>query len=210
MMEKSCEGFVRALGSAEPVPGGGAASALGGALGTASGQMVASLAKGKRKYANVQEDIERLSARLEAAAARMLWLAEADAEAFLPLSRVYALPAGTPEERAHKEAEMEQALRKAASVPMEMMEEGLEALSALRETSEKGSRLALSDAGVGAAFLRASVQGAAMNVYANTRLMKDRRYAEECEGKADSLRERAEKEADAIYRYVEERLRWQS
>lgn len=209
MMEKSCGEFIRALASKEAVPGGGAASALGGALAAAMGQMVGNLTKGKKKYADVQEDIERLVARLEETEARMMALAEADAEVFLPLSKAYALPTATEEERAYKAETLEEALRKACSVPMDALQEGVNALALLKEIGEKGTVLALSDAGVGAAFLRAAIQGAAMNVYANTRLMKDRGYAEAHEKKADALREKGEREAEDIYKQVEARLRWQ-
>lgn len=209
MMEMSCGEFLRVLASKEAVPGGGAASALGGAVAAAMGQMVGNLTKGKQKYADVQEDMDRLVARLEQVGTRMMELAEADAEIFLPLSKVYALPAATEEERAYKADKMEEALKKACAVPMEVLQEGVNAIALLREIGEKGAKLALSDAGVGAAFMRAVIQGAAMNVYANTRLMKDRKYAEACEKEVDALRQKGEQETENVYKQVEVRLRWQ-
>lgn len=209
MMNKSCDEFVKVLASASPVPGGGGAAALGGAIGAALGEMVGNLTKGKKKYAAVQEDVERLTEKLQAAENCMKQLVQADADVFEPLSKAYGLPSGNEEEKAAKAAVMEEALKKACSVPMHIMEEGLLALSLLREMGKIGTRIAISDVGVGAVFLKAAVQGAAMNVYTNTRLMKDRAYAEDCEEKADELRRQAEIEADEIYRMVEEGLRCQ-
>ena len=63
--EKSCKDFVDILASKEPVPGGGGASALVGAIGIALGSMVGSLTLGKKKYADVEEDIKDLMAKAD-------------------------------------------------------------------------------------------------------------------------------------------------
>lgn len=209
MTNKSCNEFIRVLASSSPVPGGGGAAALGGAIGAALGEMVGNLTKGKKKYAAAQEDVERLTDKLEKAETRMKALVQADADVFEPLSRAYGLPSDTEEEKAEKAVVMEEALKKACSVPMQIMEEGLLALHLLKEMGKIGTKIAISDVGVGAVFLKAAVQGAAMNVYTNTRLMKDRVYAEDQEARADQLRRQAEKEADEIYKLVEEELRCQ-
>lgn len=210
MINKSCDAFVSVLASASPVPGGGGAAALGGAIGAALGEMVGNLTKGKKKYAVVQDEIERLTDELEKTEKRMKALVQADADVFEPLSKAYGLPNGTEEEKAEKAAVMEEALKKACSVPMNIMEEGLLALHLLKEMGKIGTKIALSDVGVGAVFLKAAIQGAAMNVYTNTRLMMDRVYAEDQEARADELRRQAEKEVDEIYKLVEEELRCQS
>ena len=105
MTDKSCEDFVFALASNAPVPGGGGASALVGAVGIALGDMVGSLTLGKKKYADVQADIERLKERAGEIERELLNLIERDAEVFEPLSRAYGLPKETPEEQAEAPAE---------------------------------------------------------------------------------------------------------
>ena len=87
-----CGDFVEVLASREAVPGGGGASALVGAIGTALGNMVGSLTVGKKKYADVQADILRLKGEADALQREFLSLMDKDAEAFSPLSKAFGLP----------------------------------------------------------------------------------------------------------------------
>ena len=123
------EKFLTELSSGAPVPGGGGASALGGALGAALGQMVANLTAGKKKYAQWEADIQDYLKRLEDLKVRFLRLAEEDEEVFAPLAEAYRLPAGTEEERRHKETVMEERLLNASLVPLKLMETAVETLS---------------------------------------------------------------------------------
>ena len=101
MMEmNTIQEFLAVLSSKAPVPGGGGASALAGALGNALGQMVANLTIGKKRYADVEEEICGLLMRMEGLQAEFVRLADRDAEVFAPLAQCYSLPAATPEERA--------------------------------------------------------------------------------------------------------------
>ena len=109
-----------------------------------------------------------------------LRLIERDAEVFEPLSKAYGMPKETEEEKAEKARVMEIVLKDACSVPMEIMEKCCEAIELIVEFGAKGSKLAISDAGVGAAFCKAALQGASLNVYINTKSMADREYAEDC------------------------------
>ena len=148
----SCEKFVEELASKAPVPGGGGASALVGAVGAALGNMVGSLTVGKKKYADVQEDILALKARTDKLQAEFLALVERDAEVFEPLSRAYGLPKDTPEQQAEKTRVMEAALKEACAVPLHIMEKCGEAIELHREFAAKGTALAISDVGVGVIF----------------------------------------------------------
>ena len=130
-----------------------------------------------------------------------------DAEAFEPLSKAYGLPKSTPEELAKKEEIMEEALNTACSVPIEIMKTCARGIDLVEVLAAKGSRIALSDAGVGATLLKSAMQGASLNVYINTKSMKDRRKAEELNHLADSLREEYEAKADRIFAEVNSRIR---
>lgn len=207
MLKKSCEEFLNELASSAPVPGGGAVSALGGALGAALGSMVGNLTVGKKKYENVQQDIEKLLVLLKDSQRQMIELAQADADAFMPLSKAYGLPSNTPEEKETKMNVMENALRGACAVPMEVLQECVFALGLLEEMGDKGTKIAISDVAVGAVFLRAAAQAAAMNIFTNTRLMQNKVYANQCEELADRMREEAMELADRLYLKVEEELR---
>jgi len=199
--------FVEVLASKAPVPGGGGASALVGAVGMALGNMVGSLTVGKKKYADVEEEMYALKEKATALQADFLRLIERDAEVFEPLAKAYGMPRETEEEKAEKARVMAIVLKDACSVPMEIMEKSCEALDLIVEFAAKGSALAISDAGVGAAFCKAALLGASLNVYINTKSMADKEYAAELNAKADAMIEKYTKIADDVFASVEGRLR---
>ena len=205
--QKTREGCLEVLSSREPVPGGGGASALAGALGNALGQMVANLTIGKKKYADVEAEIKELLGRMQKLQAAFVTLADRDAQVFAPLAQCYSLPSLTEEEKAYKERVMEERLLDASFVPLEIMEHAVAMLGILEILGDKGSRLAVSDVGVGVQFIRASLLGAVMNVYINTKSMKNREKAEELNARAGQLIEEGTAWADRIYAKVLDQLR---
>lgn len=207
MLEKNCTEFVSVLASAAPVPGGGGASALVGAIGTALGSMVGNLTLGKKKYENVQEDIKTILRKAEKLQKDLLILVEKDAEVFEPLSRAYGLPKNTEEEKQKRDEIMEEALKTACSVPVEIMEKALESIALHEELAVKGTRLAISDVGVGVLFCKSALMGASLNVYINTKLMKNREYAGVINGKTGRMLEDGISRADKVYREVEDGLK---
>ena len=205
--QKTIEGFLEVLSSKEPVPGGGGASALAGALGNALGQMVANLTIGKKKYADVEAEIKELLGRMQKLQAAFVTLADRDAQVFAPLAQCYSLPSLTEEEKAYKEKVMEERLLDASFVPLEIMEHAVAMLGILEILGDKGRRPAVSDVGVGVQFIRASLLGAVMNVYINTKSMKNREKAEELNARAGQLIEEGTAWADRIYAKVLDQLR---
>ncbi len=202
MLEKKTTEFLDALSSAEPVPGGGGASAAVGACACALGMMVANLTVGKKKYAEYEEEIKEALKKLEELRDRLVILTDADAEAFEPLSRAYGLPKETKEQQEEKERVLEAALYEASVVPMEIMETILEAMSYLEALSEKGSRIVISDVGAGILFAEAALEGASLNIFINTKLMKNRERAEELGRKAEEMIQRGRELKDVIYNTV--------
>ena len=202
-----CNEFVEVLASKAPVPGGGGASALVGAIGTALGNMVGSLTVGKKKYADVEEEMWELKAKSDKLQAELLRLIERDAEVFEPLSKAYGMPRTTEEEKAEKARVMEIVLKDACSVPMEIMEKCCEAIDIIVEFAAKGSTLAISDAGVGVAFCKAALKGASLNVYINTKSMQNKEYAAELNAKCDAMLEKYTKIADEVFDSVLNRLK---
>ena len=186
-MQRTLQEFNDELASKAPVPGGGGASALAGATGMALGAMVGSLTVGKKKYVAVEEEVRALMDRAAAVRARLEALIGEDAAAFAPLAAAYGLPKETEEQRAHKAAVMEQALLGAAQAPLAIMRAAGEALELLAGFAQKGSALAVSDAGVGAALCRAALEGAEFNVRINTAAMKDRAAAQALSEEAGAL-----------------------
>lgn len=204
--EMKIDDFVAALAGKEPVPGGGGASALVGALGTALGNMVGSLTVGKRKYADVEDEIVALKCKAGELQTELLALIQADAECFRPLADAYGLPKGNEQEIAHREKVMEDALSLACSAPMRIMEICCTAIDVTEEFAKKGSRLAISDAGVSAAMLKASLFGASLNVSINTQLMKNRDYALSLDAKCEQMLSEYGEKADKISNSVREML----
>ena len=124
--EQNIGEFLEVLSSKAPVPGGGGASALAGALGTALGLMVGNLTVGKKKYAQVEAEVISMMERLTDMQRDMMRLADEDAKVFAPLADAYRLPAGTEEEKARKAEVMEEKLLAASLVPLEVMELAVE------------------------------------------------------------------------------------
>ena len=203
----SCEEFITLLGSSDPAPGGGGASALVGAVGTALGNMVASLTIGKKKYAGVEGEMISLKSRAEILQSELLALVERDAEVFGPLAKAYGLPTETEEQKAEKDRVLEEATRVACTVPIEIMEKCCIAIDMQREFAAKGSRLAVSDAGVGVEFCKAALKGASLNVFINTKAMKDRDYANDINERANEMLAKYTKAADEIFDSVLAQLR---
>ena len=183
MLEKPATQFLAELSSNAPVPGGGGASAADGAFAAALGMMVTNLTIGKKKYAEYEEELIACRARLEELRDQLIDLVDGDAVAFEPLSKAYSIPKDDPS----RDQIMEDALYEASVVPMSIMETVLAAAKELEILVEKGSRLAVSDVGVGILFAQAAIEGASLNVYINTKLMKNRERADEMNAKADAI-----------------------
>ncbi len=194
LLQSTVTNFTEQLASPAPVPGGGGASALVGAIGAALGDMVGELTVGKKKYADVEEDVRALMAKAQDLRMRLLACVEKDAALFEPLSKAYGIPKDDPA----RDEIMEKCLRDAASAPLEVFDLCCEAILLQQEFAEKGSRLVISDAATGAALCWGAMYGAAVNVKVNTRLMKDRAYAEKINAHVD--------EAMAKYRPIAEKV----
>lgn len=203
---QTCTEFLDALASKAPVPGGGGACALVGAVGIALGNMVGNLTVGKKKYADVEADIIILDQKAEALRARFVDLVAADAKAFEPLSKAYGLPRETEEQKAYKAQVMAQALDNACAVPMDIMRSVCEAIELHKDYASKGSAIVISDVGVGVIFCKAALQGASLNVFINTKSMTDRDKAIKLENEANAMLEHYCKLADEIYESVAARL----
>ena len=180
MTLESCRKFVEVLASDAPAPGGGGAAALVGAIGTALGNMVGSLTVGKKKYADVEAEIIALKGKCDALQKELLDQVEADDKGFVPLAKAY----GIPKEDPNRDQILEEATITACAVPVHIMELCCESMEAIAIFAAKGSRLAVSDAGCAAVCVKAALQAASLNVFINTKTLKNREVAEEMNAKA--------------------------
>ena len=198
MTTESCRRFVEVLASDAPAPGGGGAAALVGAIGTALGNMVGSLTVGKKKYADVQDEIIALKAKCDALQTELLNQVEADEVNFLPLAKAYGIPKDDP----NRDKVMEEATLIACSTPMKIMELCCQAMEYVSVFAAKGSRLAVSDAGCAAVCCKAALQAASLNVFINTKTLQNRTLAEEMNAKCLGMLDTYGKKADGIFETV--------
>ena len=198
MLEQKTVEFLEALSSGAPVPGGGGASALVGAIGTALGNMVGSLTVGKKKYADVEEEIIALKAKCDQLQKDLLDQIALDAKGFEPLAKAYGIPKDDP----NRDKVLEEATIVACQVPVKIMELCCEALDAIQVFAAKGSRLAVSDAGCGAVCVKAALQAASLNVFINTKTLQNRELAEEMNKKCLGMLDKYCAMADEIFESV--------
>ena len=187
MKEMTIDEFAEALSSSEPVPGGGGASGLVAALGMSLGNMVLALTSGKKKYADHQQEIEESMKKADELKNKLLLSIDRDAEAFEPLSKAYSLPRESDDEKAYRDEVMEKALVTASEAPLDQMRIISDSMMLIQRISRIGSRLAISDAGAAIQFAFAALKASSLNVFINTKLMKDRKTAEEMNERADVM-----------------------
>ena len=198
--------YIKELGSKAPVPGGGGASAVAGALSAALSSMVCNLTVGKKSYISVEDDIKKILENMNKHMESFIKLSDKDAEVFYPLSQAYSFKPQNDEEKKMHEENMEKLLFDAAMVPLYIMKEAYSMLVAVDFLAKKGSKLAVSDAGVAVSMLRSAVCGAMMNVVINVKYMKNREKAQDLMDEASEILENTMNKADIIYRKVLEVL----
>ncbi len=166
-------GFVEAVAADSPAPGGGAVAALAGSLAAALAVMVARLTVGKRKYADVSEEMAQLIIQGEQVRTALLARMDEDTQAFNKVMAAYKLPKGTPEEQTARQAAVQEALVAATLVPLRTAQDALAALELAFAVARKGNTNAISDAGTAAWMAMAAIQGAVLNVRINAAGIED-------------------------------------
>ena len=177
-----------------------------GAVGCALGLMVGNLTVGKKKYKDVEDEIRETMEKLEDLKKKLVTSVDDDAENFKPLAEAYRLPKNTEEEKKHKEFVMESCLLDASLVPLQIMDLSYQSLKLFSTLNEKGSVMAISDVGVGVQCLRSALTGAIMNVYINTKSMKNREMAEKMNKRAEKLLVEGQLLADELTNSVIKKL----
>lgn len=182
-MSKSCAEFTKLLGAKVSMPGGGAASALVGALGAALCEMAANFTVGNKRYYDVEPEMKSIVERAGKLRVRMLALADEDAKAFPELSAAWRLPKDYP----NRKEIFKRATLNVCKAPLEMVKCCCEAIDLLSVVMEKGNIMLISDVGCGVSLCEAAMSSSAMNVYINTGSLKDCPEARELESQIDSL-----------------------
>lgn len=206
MAELSSKEFISKLASKAAVPGGGGAAALGGAIGMALSNMVGNLTTGKKKYQDVEGEIQELLKKGDTVIHELLDLIDADAEVFKPLAKAYSLPKGTPKEAQIKAETIEACCKTACSVPMQIMRKACEGIAIHKRMGEIGTIMAISDVGCGVVFLKATLISAQLNVIINLNSISDETYLSTTRNEMDLLLEKGIVSADDTLEIVMEKL----
>jgi formiminotetrahydrofolate cyclodeaminase len=191
--ELSVGGFLSALASPAPTPGGGTAAAIAGAMGAGLAEMVTALTLAREKYAASHDAMRPIAQEAAAAREELLSLAREDAEAYDEVVAARRLPKDTDEQKSHREERISAANRRAAEVPLGTARAAGRLLRAMPELARKGNPNASSDAGAAALLLEASVQAALLNVAINLPGVPDQDFVERVRREASRLQADAEK-----------------
>lgn len=194
--------FLKELSSSAPTPGGGGAAALIGAISCSLCSMVANLTTGKKKYAKYQEKIEEYIVILEEKNKILQADIKKDADAFAPLAAAYSLDKETP---GYADI-MEKATLDAAIAPLEITRDIYSLVPIIEDMAVMGSRLAISDVAVAATAARAALEGAVMNIFINTKSLKDREKAEAMNTEAINMIKDGRARLDKIYEEIRDNM----
>ena len=206
MVDRTCVDFLDVLSSKAPVPGGGGAAALGGAIGMALSNMVGNLTVGKKKYADVEDEVKELLAQGYKVLEELIVLVDKDAEVFEPLSKAYGLPTETEEQKKFKADTMEECSKLACTVPMDIMRKSYEGIKIHERMGQIGSKLAISDVGCGVVFLKAALVSGMQNVLINVNSIKDEEYVKNTSEEMNRLLEDGNRIADETLQMVIDKL----
>jgi formiminotetrahydrofolate cyclodeaminase len=177
--------------SNRPAPGGGSVSACVGALGAALVSMVCNLTLGKEKFADVEDDVQKVVDGTESARARLEKLLQEDTTAYSGVIEAYKLPKDTDEEQAARKAAVQAGLIVAANVPLDICKVALEVCQLSKTAAELGNPGAVTDAGIGAILGEAAVVGGALNVKINLGSIEDCDYVETAQKAIDEMQAEA-------------------
>jgi len=184
---ETLSGFVEAVASSAPMPGGGSVVAHVGALGAALAEMVAGLTIGRKKYVAVEGEMKELAARAVTLGARLAALVKEDSDSYALVSAAYKLQKETPVQVAARDAAIQAALMKAAAVPLETARACVAVAKLAASCAQNGNTNAVSDAGVAALLAEAACKGAAYNVRINVSSMSDPHAGRELADEAAAL-----------------------
>ena len=195
--------FLEEVASDKPAPGGGSVSALGGALGAALAVLVGKATVGKEKFSEVQVEMEKVVSRGTELYQRLSNLVDEDTNAFNEILKAYRMPKDDPDARTKA---IQNALRGAAEVPLEVAKLSFDALDLILAVAERGNKNAITDAGVAALFADSAVRGAIFNVKINMLSIRDEEIKSQFTQDIEEIQTQLDTKREAILKVVEAEL----
>lgn len=187
LVTKTVREFIDEVASHSPAPGGGSVAAMAGALGTALTTMVCRLTIGKKKYQDVQGEMESVANSAEQLRTQLTALVDEDTQVFNRVMAAFSLPKETEQEKLARSVSIQEATKAAALVPLKVMELCERGLALAQTVAEKGNVNSISDAGVAALMLQAACQGAALNVKINIATLQDEEFVKHATEEMESI-----------------------
>ena len=194
--------FLNKVAGSDPVPGGGSIAALNGALASALAAMVANLTIGKKKYAEVQEDMQAIAQEAERLMGDFTADIDRDSDAYDRVFACFKMPKETDEEKAARSAAIQEATKYAAQVPLEVARRACALMPLIAEVALKGNQNAVTDACVAMMSARNAVLAAVLNVRINLSSLKDAELAARLQAEADGLEQQACQQEQALLNKV--------
>jgi len=208
--EKTVREFINELGSNSPAPGGGSVAALGSSLATALSAMVFNLTVGKKVYNEysdeekmlIDNDLEQCLKHKD----KFLELMNKDTEFFLILMSAFKLPKETNDDKKIRSAKIQEGYLKALEIPLSVAKESYKIYEYVKTAAKLGNKNAISDAGVSALMLQASIESAILNVKINLSSIKDETYKDEIKMQCNELVKQGRLERDEILSIVDKSI----
>lgn len=198
MKELKLNEFIEKLASKDAVPGGGSVAALNASLGTSLIEMVANLTIGKKKYLQVNDQMQKIIEQTKPARNDFLEDIQKDSQSFQNVLDCFKLPKTTEKEKEYRKERIQEAYKKAIEVPLNIAEKALELFDTVEFVVKNGNKNAESDGLVAAIMLRSSILSALLNVKINLSGIKDEEYREKMEKKVEFLEDMANKKEKEI------------
>ena len=202
MENKSLKTFSELVSFSDPIPGGGGVSSYVGALASSLGMMVCNLTIGKKAYIQYSDELEDIKNKLDDLRIKLLNSINEDADAFLPLAKAYSMDKSTKD----YETNLENCLKVAADSPMNILKNCCEVIKLNKRLAIIGSKISVSDAATSVMLAHGAIYGAYINIIVNTRLMKDKKYAENMNIEAKKLLDEYSSLALKVYDDIYKRL----
>ena len=199
-------GFIDELASDSPAPGGGSVSALNGAIAAALTSMVGNLTIGKKKYADVEEEMREIVSRVSEIQKELLEAVDKDSDAFNVVFAAFKWPKETEEEKKARSAEIQRGTKIAADVPMRVAEKAAELMPLIEKVIMKGNQNSITDACCAMMACRYAVIGALLNVRINLGSIEDETFVKEHADRAAELEKKVNETEQKILSHVYQNL----
>ena len=204
--EQQLQTFLDQLASRASTPGGGSAAAIMGAMGAALISMVANLTVGKKKYEDVDAEMQEFLEQSEALRTRLTGMIQADVDVFDKVMAAYGMARETEADKEQRSRAIQAALKEATDVPLACAQLCADVIELCRPVAEKGNLNVISDAGVAVLAAHAALRSAALNVYINIGGIRDSDFVNDRRKKLEFVVSGAGIATETVYELVKSKL----